>query len=68
MALVVKNQPASARDVGLIPALRRFHGEKEVTTHSSILVWKIQWTEEPGRLQSEGSQRVGPNLGIKQQQ
>ena len=33
--------------------------EKEVATHSSILVWKIPWTEEPGRLQSMGSQRVG---------
>ena len=33
--------------------------EKEMTTHSSILGWKIPWTEEPGRLQSMGSQRVG---------
>ena len=33
--------------------------EKEMTTHSSTLAWKIQWTEEPGRLQSMGSQRVG---------
>ena len=33
--------------------------EKEMTTHSSILAWKIPWTEEPGRLQSMGSQRVG---------
>ena len=32
--------------------------EKEMTTHSSILAWKIPWTEEPGRLQSMGSQRV----------
>ena len=32
--------------------------EKEVTTHSSTLAWKIPWTEEPGRLQSMGSQRV----------
>ena len=32
---------------------------KEMTTHSSILAWKIPWTEEPGRLQSMGSQRVG---------
>ena len=31
--------------------------EKEMTTHSSILAWKIPWTEEPGRLQSMGSQR-----------
>ena len=33
--------------------------EKEITTHSSILAWKSSWTEEPGRLQSMGSQRVG---------
>ena len=33
--------------------------EKEMATHSSILVWRIPWTEEPGRLQSMGSQRVG---------
>ena len=35
--------------------------EKEMTTHSSILAWKIPWTVEPGRLQSKGSQRVGPD-------
>ena len=33
--------------------------EKEMATHSSILAWKIPWMEEPGRLQSIGSQRVG---------
>ena len=33
--------------------------EKEMGTHSSILAWEISWTEEPGRLQSTGSQRVG---------
>ena len=33
--------------------------EKEMATHSSILSWKIPWTEEPGRLQNTGSQRVG---------
>ena len=32
--------------------------EKEMATHSSILAWKIPWTEDPGRLQSMGSQRV----------
>ena len=35
--------------------------EKEMATHSSILAWKTPWTEEPGRLQSMGSQRVGPD-------
>ena len=33
--------------------------EKEMATHSNILAWKIPWTEEPGRLQSMVSQRVG---------
>ena len=32
--------------------------EKEMATHSSILAWRIPWTEEPGGLQSTGSQRV----------
>ena len=32
--------------------------EKEMATHSSFLAWKIPWTEEPGRVQSMGSQRV----------
>ena len=35
--------------------------EKEMATHSSILSWEIPWTEEPGGLQSTGSQRVGHN-------
>ena len=33
--------------------------EKDMAAHSSTLAWKIPWTEEPGRLQSMGSQRVG---------
>ena len=35
--------------------------EKGMATHSSILAWKIPWTEEPSRLQAKGSQRVGYN-------
>jgi len=35
--------------------------EKEMAIHSSTLAWKIPWTEEPDRLQSMGSQRVGHN-------
>ena len=34
---------------------------KGMATHSSILTWKIPWTEDPGRLQTRGSQRVGYN-------
>ena len=33
--------------------------EQEMATHSSTLAWKIPWTEEPGGLQSTGSQRIG---------
>ena len=39
--------------------------EEEMATHSSMLAWKIPWTEELGRLQSVGSQRVGHNLVTK---
>ena len=35
--------------------------EKEMATHFSILAWKIPWTEEPGGLESMGSQRIGPD-------
>ena len=41
--------------------------EEGTATHSSILAWRIPWTEEPGRLQSMGSQRVRHDLGTKQQ-
>jgi len=40
--------------------------EEEIATHSSILVWEIPWTEEPGGLQSMRSQRVRHNLETKQ--
>ena len=36
--------------------------EEGIAVHSSILAWRIPWTEEPGRLQSVGSQRVKHNL------
>ena len=42
--------------------------KKEMATHPSILAWKIPLTEEPGGLQSMGSQRVGHNLETKQRQ
>ena len=41
---------------------------KEMATHPSILAWRIPWTEEPGGLQSMGSQRVGPDLVSQLQQ
>ena len=60
VALVVKNPPANAgdiRDMGSIPQLGRSQ-EEGMVTHSSILVWRIPWTEETGRLQSMRSHRV----------
>ena len=63
MVLVVKNLLANARDAretGLIPGLGRALGVGS-GNHSSSLAWKIPWTEEPGRLQSMGLQRVGHN-------
>ena len=41
--------------------------EKEMVTYSSILAWRISWTEKPGGLQSMGSQRVTHDLATKQQ-
>ena len=63
MVPVGKNQPASTedlRDVGSIPGSGRSPGEGNGNPlmHSSILVWRIPWTEEPGGLQSMGLQRV----------
>ena len=54
----LKNLPADAGDAGSIPESGRSPGE-EMATHSSILAWEVPWTEEPGGLQSMGSQRVG---------
>ena len=55
---MIKNLPANAgdiRDVGLIPGSED-PLEEGMATHSSIITWRIPWTEEPGRLQSMGSQ------------
>ena len=55
---VVKRAPANAGDLGSIPG-REDPLEKEMAVHSSSLAWESPWTEEPGGLQSMGSQRVG---------
>ena len=55
---MVKNSPANAGDTDLIPGLED-PLEKEMASHSSILTWRIPWTEKPGGLQSTGSQRAG---------
>ena len=63
VAQVVKNPPANAKDIrdtGLIPGWEDSL-EEGMATHSSILAWRIPWTEEPGRLQSMMLQRVGHN-------
>ena len=52
-----------------VPSLNREDSlEKEMAAHSSILAWEISWTEEPGGLQSMGSQSPGHDLVTKQQQ
>ena len=64
VAQLVKNPPAVQETwvqfLGWVDPL-----EKEMAIHSSILAWKIPWTEEPGGLQSIGSQRVRHNLATK---
>ena len=61
VALVVKNPPAIAGDIREVGSIPGWEDPLEVgmTTHSSVLAWRIPWTEEPGRLQSIGLQRVG---------
>ena len=67
LAQIVKNLPAmwetQIRSLGQEDLL-----EKEMATHSSILAWRIPWTEEPGGLQSKGSQRVGHKWAINNTQ
>ena len=61
-----KESACNSGDPGSIPGLVSILGredplEKGMVTHSSLLAWEIPWREEPGRLQSKGSQRVGHN-------
>ena len=58
---LIKNLPANAGDVGSILG-QDDPLEEEMATHSSILAWRIPWTEDPSRLQSMGSQRVRHDL------
>ena len=55
-----KESACSSGDSSLIPGWEDLL-EKGMATHSSILAWRIPWTEEPGGLQSMGSQRVRPD-------
>ena len=58
IAQLVKNPPA-VRETWVRSLGRKDTLEKGMATHSSILAWRIPWTEEPSELQSMGSQRVG---------
>ena len=60
VALVVKNTPANVGDIrDKVQSLGQEDPlEKDMATHSSILAWRIPWTEKLGRLQPTGSQRV----------
>ena len=60
VAQMVKNLPA-VQEIWVWSLGREDHLEKGMATHSSILAWRRPWTEEPGGLQSLGSQRVGHN-------
>ena len=62
----VKNPPAIQKtQERWVPSMdREDRLEEGVAIHSSILAWRIPWTEEPGGLQSMGSQRVGHDLVI----
>ena len=66
---MVKNPPVNAGDTEIraLSLGQEDHLEEEVATHSSILAWKILWTEEPGRLQSMWLQRVRHDLATEQQ-
>ena len=67
MALVVKILPAipgDLRDMNSIPGQEDLLG-KAVTTHSSLLAWRLLWTEEPGRLQKEWFPGKFYRLGTK---
>ena len=64
MALVVKNPPVNAGDIRDTSSILGWEGplEEGMATHSSILAWRIPWTEEPGGLQPMGSQKVRHDL------
>ena len=60
MALAINNLPANAGNIrdSVQSVVREDPLEQGMAAHSSILAWRIPWTEEPGGLQSMGSQRV----------
>ena len=64
---MVKNPPTK-QETGVQLLGREDPLEKEMATHSSVLAWEIPWTEEPGRLQFMGLQRVRHDWATEQQQ
>ena len=60
VVLVVKKPPANAGDIKMWVQSLDWEDplEEGMATHSSVLTWRMPWTEEPGRIQSMGSQRV----------
>ena len=62
MALVINNSPANSGDVRDVSSIPESGDplEEGMATHSSMLAWRIPWTEEPGELQSMGSQSQAP--------
>ena len=58
VAQMVKNLPP-VQETRVQPLGREDPLEKGMATHSSILAWRVSWTEKPGVLQSMGSQKVG---------
>ena len=63
MVQMVKNRP-KMQETWIQSLGREDNLEKEIATHSSLLVWRIPWTEEPGELQSMGLQRVKHDLRV----
>ena len=67
MTLIVQNLPASVAKVGLIPGLGRCPGGGN-SNPPSVLAWRVPWKEQPGRIQSMGSQIVrGDSSSLAQQ-
>ena len=64
LAQSVKNLPPT-QEIWVGSLGREFPLEKEMATHYSILVWKIPWAEELGRVESMGSQRAGHDRAMK---
>ena len=58
VAQMVKHLPQMMQETWVRSPVQEDHLEKEMASNSSTLAWKIQWMEEPGRLQSTGLQRV----------